>query len=58
MEGCAERLTDEKGEYASCKLIPLDPASIKKTNEVEASFPDGDPGTIGAVVIRASYSAE
>ena len=54
-EGCAERLTDEKGEYASCKLIPLDPATLLKTNEVEVLFPDGNPGAIGAVVIRASY---
>ena len=52
LEECAQRLVEK--EYASCKLIPLDPAELRKKNTVTVSFPDGRPGSIGAVVIRAS----
>lgn len=52
VEGCAERLVED--EYASCKLIPLDAADIRGTNTIAVSFPDGRPGSVGAVVIRAA----
>ena len=51
LEQCAERLVDK--EYASCKLIPLTPTAIKSVNTIDVSFPDGRPGAVGAVVIRA-----
>ena len=54
LEQCAERLVEK--EYASCKLIPLDPAAIKDVNTIGVSFPDGRPGAVGAVVIRAGRS--
>lgn len=54
LEDCAERLVEE--EYASCKLIPIDPALLEETNDVRVSFPDGKPGSVGAVVIRAAVA--
>lgn len=54
LEQCAERLVEK--EYASCKLIPLDPAAIKDVNTIGVSFPDGRPGAVGAVVIRTGRS--
>ena len=51
LEQCAERLVDK--EYASCKLIQLDTGAIKDVNTIDVSFPDGRPGAVGAVVIRA-----
>ena len=53
MEASAERLTQPENEYASCKIIQLDPATVKPENTVTVSFPDGRPGAVGAVVIRA-----
>lgn len=53
LEACAERLVEL--EYASFKIIPLDPDDVKAENKVTVSFPDGKPGAIGAVVIRAGY---
>jgi hypothetical protein len=52
LEDCAERLVEE--EYASCKLIPVDVGVLEETNDVRLSFPDGKPGSVGAVVIRAA----
>ena len=52
LEECAERLVEK--EYASCKLIPLEPGWLKATNSIEVSFPDGHAGAIGSVVIRAA----
>lgn len=57
LEGCADRLVDEGREYASCKIIDLDPARIREINEVRVAFPDGRPGAVGAVVLRAGYAA-
>ncbi len=51
LEESAERLVEQ--EYASTKLIALDPADLQTENEVVVSFPDGGPGGVGAVVIRA-----
>jgi hypothetical protein len=58
VEGCAERLTQAGQEYASCKIIHLDPASVKATNTITVSFPDGLAGSVGAVVIRAGLAAQ
>jgi hypothetical protein len=57
-EACAERVTQPENEYASCKIIPLEPARIKTDNSVTVSFPDGKPGAVGAVVIRAGRVAQ
>jgi hypothetical protein len=55
LEQCAERLTEKDKDYASCKLVRLDPAALREINTVTVSFPDGKPGAIGSVVIRAAY---
>ena len=55
LEDCAERLDQDDEEYASMKLVNLDPALVQGTNTVTVSFPDNDGGAIGAVVIRAAY---
>jgi hypothetical protein len=52
LEQCAERLTEDNHEYASCKIIQVDPSVLKAVNTVSVSFPDGKPGSIGAAVIR------
>ena len=57
LEACAERLTQPGSEYASCKIIPLGPADLKAWNTVAISFPDGKPGAVGAVVIRAGLAS-
>ena len=57
MEACAERLTQPENEYASCKIIHLDPATVKTRNTVTVSFPDRKPGAVGAVVIRAGVTS-
>ncbi len=54
MESCADRLTEKS--YKSCKIIPLDPQDLKSRNVVYISFPDGQPGSINNVVIRAGFS--
>ena len=51
VESSADRLVEL--EYATCKIIPLDPEHVKPENLVKVSFPDGKPGAVGAVVIRA-----
>lgn len=53
LEQCAERLTDDGHEYASCKFVALEPAAVRAENTIGISFPDGKPGSVGAVVIRA-----
>ena len=53
-EKCANRLTDKA--YKSCKIIPLSPADLKTRNVIYISFPDGQTGSIGNVVIRAGFS--
>lgn len=54
MESCAERLTEKS--YKSCKIIPLAPQDLKSRNVIYVSFPDGQPGSISNVVIRAGFS--
>jgi hypothetical protein len=55
LEQCADRLTEKGNDYASCKLVRLDPAELREVNTINVSFPDGKPGAVGAVVIRAAY---
>jgi len=55
LEQCADRLTEKGNDYASCKLVRLDPAELREVNTINVSFPDGKPGAVGAVVIRAVY---
>lgn len=55
VEDCAERLDQEGQEYASLKLVNLEPALVQGTNTVTVSFPDDDGGAVGAVVIRAAH---
>jgi Porphyranase catalytic subdomain 1 len=57
LEQCADRLTEKGKDYASCKLVRLDPAALQEVNTITVSFPDGKPGAVGAVVIRAAYQA-
>ncbi|MCM2369168.1 beta-agarase [Aporhodopirellula aestuarii] len=52
LEDSAERFLDR--EYATTKLIPLDPAKVKAENTISVSFPDGNDGAVGSVVIRAA----
>ena len=52
LEDCADRFTDL--EYAVTKLAYVDPKLLKSTNRVDVSFPDGDEGAVGSVVIRAA----
>jgi hypothetical protein len=56
MENCAGRL--EEKEYATTKLIPLNPADIKAENRVRVSFPDGDEGAVGTAVIRVAVTMD
>ncbi len=55
LEQCADRLTEKGKDYASCKLVRLDPAALQYVNTITVSFPDGKPGAVGAVVVRAAY---
>ena len=57
LEACAERLTQAEHEYASCKIMQLDPSDVKAENTVTVFFPDGKPGAVGAVVIRAGQAS-
>jgi hypothetical protein len=52
VEDCAGRL--EEKEYATTKLIPLNPADLRAENRVRITFSDGDAGTVGSAVIRAA----
>jgi hypothetical protein len=52
LEDCAERLAD--GEYGVTKLVNLNVADLQAENTVKVSFPDGDDGVVGTVVIRAA----
>ncbi len=49
-EASAPRWVD--AEYATCKLIPLDPAELRETNTVGVTFADGRSGAVGAVALR------
>ena len=49
-ESCAERLEDK--EYATTKIVMIDPKILKETNIVDISFSDEEQGVIGSVVMR------
>ena len=53
VENCAPRIETEKLGYASCKIIDVPVELVEAENTVAVSFPDGKPGSVGAVVIRA-----
>lgn len=50
LEDAAPRLVAE--EYASTKIIPIDPALLRQNNTVLVGFPDEQGGAIGSAVIR------
>lgn len=52
LEDCADRL--RKGGYGTTKMVNLGPADLLAENTVTISFPDGDEGTVGTIVIRAT----
>ncbi|MGC6455284.1 MAG: beta-agarase [Coraliomargaritaceae bacterium] len=52
LEDCADRF--DISEYGTTKIIPVDPYDLKAMNRVEVSFPDGDDGAIGSVVLRVA----
>jgi len=43
-----------KGEFATTRIVPIDPALLKDVNAVEVQFPGDEGGAIGAVVIRCA----
>ncbi len=49
-EASSDRFTDR--EYASTKLIPVNPADLKNENTVVVKFADGNDGAVGSVVLR------
>lgn len=49
---------DNGEEYATCKQTRLQTAQLRPRNTVAVRFPDGQPGAVGAVVIRAAWPAE
>ena len=51
-ESCAERLEDK--EYATTKIVMIDPKILKETNIVDISFSDEEQGVIGSVVLRVA----
>ncbi len=53
LEKCADRLTDKV--YKSCKISSLALRDLKSRNVIYISFPDGKPGTINNVSIRAGF---
>lgn len=58
LEQCTDRLTEKGKDYASCKLVRLNPAALQDVNTIHVSFPDGKPGAVGAAVIRAAYQVQ
>ena len=52
LEDCADRL--EEKEYATIKLIQLDPADLCAENRVQVRFLDGSAGAVGSAVIRVA----
>ena len=55
LEDAVDRI-DNGIDYASCKIIPIPPGLLEEENSILVSFPDGQPGSVGSVVIRASFS--
>lgn len=53
VEDCAERITGD--DYATTKIIHVDPALIKAENTVTVNFPDGKSGGVGAATLRVTY---
>ena len=45
-EDAAER-TDNGEEYATCRIVRLDPEQVKRVNTITVSFPDGGDGGVG-----------
>jgi hypothetical protein len=54
LETATDRI-DNGVDYASCKIVPVPAALLKENNSIAVSFPDGQPGSVGSVVIRASF---
>lgn len=52
LESSAQRYVDK--EYATTKLVYVDPKLLKSTNTVKVSFPDGDDGSVGSAVLRVA----
>ena len=52
LEDCADRLTDR--EYATTKLVQVNPADLQAVNTISVSFVDGTEGFVGSAVIRAA----
>lgn len=52
LEDAASRLDDGDKQYASTKIVDLDPSEVREKNRVELAFPDGGQGTFGSVVLR------
>jgi len=56
VEDCAPRIEDDKQGYATCRVVKVDPSDVRGENTVTVSFPDGQAGSVGAVVIRAGVT--
>ncbi|MEM9252870.1 MAG: hypothetical protein AAGB29_11025 [Planctomycetota bacterium] len=58
VEDAAERLDwrkgDTGGEYGSIKKARIPAGMLLPTNRIEIGFPDGEPGGVGAVVLRVA----
>ena len=54
LETCHNRLDDGERDYASCKMIQVDAKMVRMKNTVAISFADGEPGSVGSVVLRAA----
>ncbi|RED95997.1 T9SS type A sorting domain-containing protein [Marinoscillum furvescens] len=53
LEDCAERITGD--DYATTKIIHVNPALVKAENKVTVNFPDGKSGGVGSAVLRVTY---
>jgi len=56
LETCHNRLDDGKRDYATCKMIKVNPDMVRIKNKVTVSFADGKAGSIGSVVLRTAIS--
>ncbi|MEM6551138.1 MAG: beta-agarase [Planctomycetota bacterium] len=56
-EDHAERLVTDQ-EYATTRIVQIDPAILRERNVVQVAFPDGSTGAVGTVVIRAAYDVK
>ena len=54
LENATDRI-DNGIDYASCKIIPVPPGLLEEENSISVSFSDGHAGSVGSVVIRASF---